>query len=132
MRAGHERSQDAVPAQVAPWGEIRRNAPRTDSKPRNNAISVGVRNISNPVYAEAAPCELGYILQGSLGVQTAWYVDDDGRLDMTRLPTAFRTFFGEHSEHWPGRFSEYPEAGPPSLPRGRTSARAACRGLPSG
>ena len=48
----------------------------------------------------------------ALDVQTAWYVDDDGRLDVTKLPTAFRTFFGEHSEHWPGRFSEYPEAGP--------------------
>ena len=48
MRAGHERSQDAVPAQAAPWGEIRRNASRTDSKPRKNAVSVGVKNISTP------------------------------------------------------------------------------------
>ena len=35
------RSQDAVPAQAAPWGEVRRNAPRTDPKPRKNAVSVG-------------------------------------------------------------------------------------------
>ena len=35
-------------------------------------------------------------------------------LDMTKLLTAFGTFFGEHSEHWLGRFSEYPEAGPPA------------------
>ena len=73
--------------------------------------------IANPVYAEVVPPELGYILQGSLDVQTAWYVDDGGRLDMTKLPTAFRTFFGEHSGHWPGRFSEYPEAGPRLIPR---------------
>ena len=68
--------------------------------------------IANPIYAEVVPRELGYILQSSLDVQAAWYVDGEGRLDMTRLLTAFRTFFGEHSEHWLGRFSEYPEAGP--------------------
>ena len=68
--------------------------------------------IANPIYAEVVPRELGYILQSSLDVQVAWYVDDDGRLDMTKLLTAFGTFFGEHSEHWLGRFSEYPEAGP--------------------
>ena len=33
VRAGRPRSQDAVPAQVALWGEIRRNAPRTGPKP---------------------------------------------------------------------------------------------------
>ena len=68
--------------------------------------------IANPIYAEVVPRELGYILQSSLDVQAAWYVDDDGRLNMTKLLTAFGTFFGEHSEHWLGRFSEYPEAGP--------------------
>ena len=68
--------------------------------------------MANPIYAEVIPRELGYILQSSLDVQTAWYVDDDGRLNLTKLLTAFRTFFGEHSDHWLGRFSEYPEAGP--------------------
>ena len=68
--------------------------------------------IANPIYAEMVPRELGYILQSSLDVQAAWYVDGDGRLDMTKLLTAFGTFFGEHAEHWLGRFSEYPEAGP--------------------
>ena len=68
--------------------------------------------IANPIYREVVPRELGYILQSSLDQNPAWYVDDDGGLNMTKLPTAFRTFFGEHSEHWLGRFSEYPEAGP--------------------
>ena len=68
--------------------------------------------IANPIYAEVVPRELGYILQSSLDVQAAWYMDDDGGLDMTKLLTAFGTFFNEHSEHWLGRFSEYPEAGP--------------------
>ena len=58
------------------------------------------------------PRELGYVLQDSLDVQAAWYVDGDGRLNVTKLLTAFRTFFGEHAEHWLGRFGEYPEAGP--------------------
>ena len=68
--------------------------------------------MANPIYAEVVPRELGYVLQDSLDVQTAWYVDDDGRLNLTKLLTAFRTFFGEHSDHWLGRFSEYPEAAP--------------------
>ena len=68
--------------------------------------------IANPIYAEVVPRELGYILQSGVDMQAAWYVDDDGRLNLTRLLSAFRTFFGEHSEHWLGRFSEYPEAGP--------------------
>ena len=68
--------------------------------------------MANPIYAEVVPRELGYILQSSLDVQVAWYVDDGGGLNMTKLLTAFRTFFGEHSGHWLGRFSDYPEAGP--------------------
>ena len=68
--------------------------------------------MANPIYAEVVPRELGYVLQDSLDVQAAWYVDGDGRLDMTKLLTAFGTFFGEHSGHWLERFSEYPEAGP--------------------
>ncbi len=68
--------------------------------------------IANPIYREVVPRELGYILQSSLDQNPAWYVDDDGGLNMTKLLTAFRTFFGEHSEHWLGRFSDYPEAGP--------------------
>ena len=68
--------------------------------------------MANPIYAEVIPRELGYVLQDSLDVQTAWYVDADGRLNLTKLLTAFATFFREHSDHWLGRFSEYPEAGP--------------------
>ena len=68
--------------------------------------------MANPIYAEVVPRELGYVLQDSLDVQVAWYVDDDGRLDMTKLLTAFRTFFGEHAEHWLDHLGEYREAGP--------------------
>ena len=68
--------------------------------------------MANPIYAEVVPRELGYILQSSLDQNPAWYVDDDGGLNMTKLLRAFGTFFGEHSEHWLGRFGDYPEAGP--------------------
>ena len=68
--------------------------------------------IANPIYAEVVPRELGYVLQDSLDVQVAWYVDDDGRLDMDKLLSAFRTFFGEHSGHWLDHLGEYREAGP--------------------
>ena len=68
--------------------------------------------IANPIYAEVVPRELGYVLQDSLDVQVAWYVDDDGRLDMDKLLTAFRTFFGEHAEHWLDHLGDYREAGP--------------------
>ena len=68
--------------------------------------------MANPMYAEVVPRELGYVLQDSLDVQVAWYVDDDGRLDMTKLLTAFGTFFGEHAEHWLDHLGKYREAGP--------------------
>ena len=68
--------------------------------------------MANPIYAEVVPRELGYVLQDSLDVQVAWYVDDDGGLNMDKLLTAFGTFFGEHAEHWLGYFQDYREAGP--------------------
>ena len=68
--------------------------------------------MANPIYAEVVPRELGYVLQDSLDVRAAWYVDDDGGLNMTKLLTAFGTFFGEHSEHWLDHLGDYPEAGP--------------------
>ena len=55
--------------------------------------------IANPIYQEVVPRELGYVLQDSLDIQTTWYVDDAGALDMPKLLTAFATFFGEHAEH---------------------------------
>ena len=68
--------------------------------------------IANPIYREVLPRELGYILQDSLDMQAAWYVNDIGGLNMTKLLRAFGTFFGEHSEHWLDRFGDYPEAAP--------------------
>ena len=68
--------------------------------------------IANPIYREVLPRELGYVLQDSLDIQTAWYVDSSGRLDMTKLLRAFGTFFGEHAEHWLAHLGAYREAAP--------------------
>ena len=68
--------------------------------------------MANPIYAEVVPRELGYVLQDSLDIEVAWYVDADSRLDMTKLLTAFGTFFGEHAEHWLAHLGDYREAGP--------------------
>ena len=68
--------------------------------------------MANPIYAEVVPRELGYVLQSSLDQDVAWYVDGTGGLDVCKLLAAFRTFYGEHAEHWLGRFDDYPEAAP--------------------
>ena len=68
--------------------------------------------MANPIYAEVMPRELGYVLQSSLDQNPAWYVDAAGALDVRKLLTAFATFYGEHAEHWLGRFHDYREAGP--------------------
>ena len=74
--------------------------------------------IANPIYAEVVPRELAYILQSSLDQDATWYVDDAGRLDMRKLLTAFHAFYGEHAEHWLGRFKDYSEAGPQLILQG--------------
>ena len=68
--------------------------------------------MANPIYQEVVPRELGYVLQDSLDLQPAWYADDDGRLDMNKLLSAFSTFFREHAEHWLDHLGDYREAGP--------------------
>ena len=70
--------------------------------------------IANPIYAEVVPRELTYAVQAELIEDIAWYVDDDGGLDVDKLLAAFQAFFREHSEHWVARF-DYAEAGPQLL-----------------
>jgi len=54
------------------------------------------------------------VVQAELIEDVAWYVDDDGGLDVDKLLAAFQAFFREHSEHWVARF-DYAEAGPQLL-----------------
>ena len=95
--AGREARHDAADLQYArDLGLVAPNAPL---------------RMANPIYAEVVPRELGYVLQDTLDENSAWYVDDAGRLDMEKLLAAFAVFYGEHADHWLGRF-DYPEAAP--------------------
>ena len=70
--------------------------------------------IANPIYTEVVPRELTDAVQEGLLEQTAWYVREDGSLDLAKLLAAFQEYFRENAEHWPERFS-YKEAGPQLL-----------------
>ncbi len=72
--------------------------------------------VANPIYHEIIPRTLNQLDQTNFEtlVQPAWYVGDDGRLDVEKLLTAFQQFFREHSEHWVERFN-YQEVGPQQL-----------------
>jgi hypothetical protein len=72
--------------------------------------------IANPIYAEIIPRQLTFLHQSDLEqqFQPTWYLDADGRIDMTALLSAFQNFFRQHSEHWVERF-EYREVGPQLL-----------------
>ena len=75
----------------------------------------GTPRIANPIYAEVVPRHLSHAVQMGLPQRMAWYVDEDGGLDVAGLIEAFQTFFREHSEHWVQRFEKYHEAGPQLL-----------------
>ena len=70
--------------------------------------------LANPIYAEVVPRELTWVVQEEFEQETAWYVDDEGHLEVDKLLTAFQAFFRVHSEHWVERFA-YKEAGPQLL-----------------
>ena len=93
------------------------------------AAGNGIR-MANPIYAEVVPRELTAAAQERLAEQTAWYVKDDGDLDMDKLLAAFQSFFREHSEHWLGRF-DYREAGPQLILQAYCSASSTAAGASS-
>jgi len=68
--------------------------------------------ISNDIYREVLPRELSWVMQVGLTSRPTqpWYVEPDGRLDMSKLLREFQQFFREHSESWFERF-DYKEAG---------------------
>ena len=70
--------------------------------------------IANPIYREVIPRELTFSTQATLAEDPAWYIGDDGALQVDKLLAAFQAFFREHSEHWVERF-RYKEAGPQLL-----------------
>ena len=112
----HKLEEERVQRVVKPilsGGDVQHRAPDLEYLRDLGLLAPGSPpRIANPIYQEVVPRELGYVLQDSLDVQTAWYVDDAGALDMNKLLTAFATFFGEHAEHWLARFEDYREAAP--------------------
>ena len=74
----------------------------------------GQLRMANPIYAEVVPRELTLAAQEGLVQDAAWYVDENGGLDLPKLLSAFQEFFREHSEHWIPRF-DYLESGPQLL-----------------
>ncbi len=74
----------------------------------------GQLRIANEIYKEIIPRALTYTTQVTISQEPAWYIQPDGRLDVSKLLAAFQAFFREHSEHWVERF-DYKEAGPQLL-----------------
>ena len=70
--------------------------------------------IANPMYREVIPRDLTFATQAGFAHDPAWYVGEDGALEVGRLLAAFQEYFREHSEHWVERF-QYKEAGPQLL-----------------
>ncbi|MCY4214498.1 MAG: AAA family ATPase [Gammaproteobacteria bacterium] len=70
--------------------------------------------IANPIYQEVIPRELTYAQQEAMTQETAWYVNDDGKLRMDALLEAFQDYFRTNAAHWDERF-QYKEAGPQLL-----------------
>ena len=73
----------------------------------------GPVRMANPIYAEVIPRELTAAQQSELEsmVSPAWYVSDDGSLDVQGLLSAFQGYYREHSESWVARYG-HREAGP--------------------
>ncbi|MCP4153884.1 MAG: AAA family ATPase [bacterium] len=70
--------------------------------------------IANRIYREVIPRALTYTTQLRITHDSSWYLDDDGKLDMDKLLTAFQEYFRKNFESWVGGF-DYAEAGPQLL-----------------
>jgi hypothetical protein len=76
--------------------------------------TAGQMRIANEIYREVIPRVLTYTTQITISQEPAWYIQADGRLNLSKLLEAFQQFFREHSESWLERF-DYREAGPQLL-----------------
>jgi hypothetical protein len=66
--------------------------------------------ISNKIYKEVIPRELTYSAQLTIRQEAPWYSEEDGRLNMDKLLTAFQEFYRKHFESWVDGL-DYAEAG---------------------
>jgi hypothetical protein len=105
----------AILGELGVWARITRNDTFIDTCRNDILIRLDREiQIANPIYREVIPRQLTYSTEVMTHQQAAWYLQPDGRLNMTKLLTAFQEFFREHSEHWVERF-QYKEAGPQLL-----------------
>lgn len=71
----------------------------------------GQWRIANPIYREILPRVLNFAAQTSLPHQTAWYVKEDGKLDLPKLLASWQEFWREDG-HLAADGFRYKEAGP--------------------
>ncbi|MCX6579739.1 MAG: AAA-like domain-containing protein [Candidatus Aminicenantes bacterium] len=66
---------------------------------------------ANPIYAEIVPRIMASSIQSSIPreIQTPWFVNPDGALNMEKLLKEFQKFYRRNSGAWLGRF-EYKES----------------------
>ena len=62
------------------------------------AVREGARTIANPIYQEIIPRVLNYHVQTSIPDQPAWYIAEDGTLDVPKLIDGFIGFWRRHGE----------------------------------
>ena len=72
------------------------------------------RRIANGIYREIIPRELTWTTQDGMTVQTAWYQNADGSINMEKLLLDFQQFFRQNADSWIQKF-DYAEAGPQLL-----------------
>ncbi|MBT8419938.1 MAG: ATP-binding protein [Gammaproteobacteria bacterium] len=70
--------------------------------------------IANPIYREIIPRTLTWTAQVQISQEAAWYIKEDGSLEMPKLLSGFQQFFRENSDIWLDGF-DYKEAGPQLL-----------------
>jgi hypothetical protein len=62
------------------------------------SVREGYRTIANPIYQEIIPRVLNYHVQTSIPDQPAWFIAQDGTLDMRKLIQGFIDFWRRHGE----------------------------------
>jgi hypothetical protein len=67
--------------------------------------------VANPLYREMIPRALAAPVQATIVQQTAWYVGEDGLLDVPKLMAAWQTFWREDG-HLAAEGFAYKESGP--------------------
>ncbi len=67
--------------------------------------------IANPIYAEIIPRVMAYPIQATLPaeIDTQWFIDKQGNLDMDKLLKRFQEFYRRNSGAWLDRY-EYKES----------------------